>query len=156
MGEDKTPVLAMRLPVYRADMPVQTVEQRRAHYLGSVGAGFHVQELMRGALGASLLRYMRFKVYDAGPAQRYVAESSIVDEQRLLFDSTTLAPPRATARSQGDASVRAMLPMEVAGRIWEIHFSAPRQALVKGIDRALPLIVLGAGLLASLLLSAVL
>jgi len=24
--------------------------------------------------------------------------------------------------------------MEVAGRIWEIHFNAPRGALIKGID----------------------
>src|SRR6266496_2573826 len=37
--------LAMRLPVYRKGMPVDTVEQRRVAYLGSVGSGFNVENL---------------------------------------------------------------------------------------------------------------
>jgi hypothetical protein len=35
--------------------------------------------------------------------------------------------------------------MEVAGRLWEVHFSAPRQALIDGIDMALPWLVLCGG-----------
>jgi diguanylate cyclase (GGDEF)-like protein len=154
--KDSPPVLPMRFPVYRAGMPAQTVEQRRAHYIGSVGAGFYVQELMRGVLEESTLRHMRFKFYDGAPVQSYVAGSGAADEQRLLFDSRSLVQPPAAESPKGDALIRAMLPMEVAGRIWEIHFSAPRQALVKGIDRTLPSLVLGVGLLASLLLSATL
>src|SRR6266581_3385272 len=153
--KDKAPLLAMRLPVYRGDGPLQSVEQRRARYVGSVGAGFIVQELMRGALADSTLRYVRFKFYDGGPVQSYVAGSDAVDEQRLLFDSRNLVPPSAAESAKGAALIRALLPMEVAGRIWEIHFSASRGALIKGIDRALPLLALGAGLLTSLLLSAV-
>src|SRR5438477_495163 len=42
--------LGMRLPVYRKGMPVETVEQRRAAYIGSAGAGFNVEHLMREAL----------------------------------------------------------------------------------------------------------
>ena len=41
--------LAMRLPVYKKGMPIDTVEQRRTAYLGSVGAAFDVESLMRGA-----------------------------------------------------------------------------------------------------------
>ena len=58
--------LAMRLAVYRKGMPINTVEQRRAAYLGSVGAGFNVENLMREALNDEMLRYMRIRLYDAG------------------------------------------------------------------------------------------
>src|SRR6266436_9709892 len=42
--------LAMRLAVYHPAMPIDTVERRRAAYLGSVGAGFNVEHLMKGVL----------------------------------------------------------------------------------------------------------
>jgi len=54
--------LAMRLPVYRNEMPLDTVEQRRAAYTGSVGAGFNVENLMKGAFSEAALRYLRFRV----------------------------------------------------------------------------------------------
>src|SRR6266705_5026312 len=47
--------LAMRLAVYRKGMPVDTVEQRRMAYLGSVGAGFDLENLMRGMLNEEIL-----------------------------------------------------------------------------------------------------
>src|SRR6266705_3179797 len=60
--------LAMRLAVYKKAMPVDTVEQRRAAYIGSVGSGFDVENLMREALNEEMLKYMRIRLYDTGSA----------------------------------------------------------------------------------------
>src|SRR4029077_17144864 len=67
--------LAMRVAVYRSGMPVDTVEARRAAYDGSVGAGFNVENLMRGVLNEETLRHIRFKLYDAGRAVERRASS---------------------------------------------------------------------------------
>src|SRR5260370_27476270 len=80
----------MRLTVDRAGMAVETVEQRRAAYLGSVGAGFRVKELMQGVLDEHALEFMRFKLYEAGPAESYAAARHTASADRLLFDSKDL------------------------------------------------------------------
>jgi len=45
--------------------------------------------------------------------------------------------------------------MEIAGRIWEIHFSAPKDAIIDRTDKLLPSMVLAGGLLSSALLFSV-
>src|SRR5882672_8716195 len=77
--------LAMRLAVYRKGMPVHTVEQRRAAYVGSVGAGFDVESLMREALSEEMLRHKRIRLYDAGSASGE-PDSDPSKVKRLLFD----------------------------------------------------------------------
>jgi signal transduction histidine kinase/CheY-like chemotaxis protein len=160
IGQGDAVALPIRLAVYRRDMPLETVAQRRAAYLGAVGAGFLVRELMQGVFDEPVLRYLRVRLYDAGAASSYVAPARGIDGERPLFDSRDLVKPSgasgASGAGGGDAYFRAMLPMEVAGRTWEIHFSAPRQALVNGIDLALPWLALGGGLLISALLFAIL
>src|SRR5712692_3443828 len=149
--------LAMRLAVYRNGMPIDTVEQRRAAYLGSVGAGFNIDNLMRGVLDEKMLRYMRFVVYDAGPTPDRPDFPS-ASGKRLLFDSTQLIH-RSPAQSAADDPSRMfvhVLPIEVAGRIGEIHFSAPKEAVIERVDRLMPSIVLVGGLLSTLLLFGVL
>jgi signal transduction histidine kinase len=149
--------LAMRLPVYMKGMPVDTVEERRVAYIGSVGAGFGVESLMRGALNEEMLRHMRFRLYDAGSAidQR---DSHSPGEKRLLFDSDQLAK-RSLAQSAIDASNPAFvheLPVEIAGRLWEFQYSAQKGSIISDIDRILPPVILAGGLLSSLLLFGVL
>jgi diguanylate cyclase (GGDEF)-like protein len=145
--------LAMRLPVYRSGMPVETVEQRRAAYVGSVGAGFFVKELMRGVMDEQALGFMRFKLYEAGPAEKYVATRS-VSADRLLFDSKDLSKPAGAVADASDenSSFKTVLPIEIAGRIWEVHFSTPRKALIGSVDAALPWLVLAGGLITTALL----
>src|SRR5712691_2678053 len=65
-GPNRHVGFAMRLPVYRLGQPVDTVEQRRAAYAGSIGAGFRVKELMKGVLSEDTLPHFRFRLYDAG------------------------------------------------------------------------------------------
>jgi signal transduction histidine kinase len=149
--------LAMRLGVYRNGMPVETVVQRRAAYVGSVGAAFDVESLMRGALSEDTLRYMRFRLFDAGSA---VAQSNTrsPEPSRLLFDSDQLTR-RSPNRAQIDTLVPAIvhvLPVQIAGRLWEFQYSARAESIVGDLDRILPPLVLAGGLLSSVLLFGVL
>jgi signal transduction histidine kinase len=149
--------LAMRLAVYRQGMPSNTVEQRRAAYIGSVGAAFDVEYLMREALNDEMLRYMRLRLYDAGASggQRDPAPPG---EPRLLFDSF-----RLSGRGSGGAEIGPpgaefvhVLPVEIAGRVWNFQYSAPKNAIISDIDRLLPPAVLTGGILFSLLVFGVL
>ena len=146
--------LAMRLPVYRNRMPLETAEQRRAAYLGSVGAGFNVERLMAGVLEEKTTRYMRFRVF--GPAIDGSASSP--GKERLLFDSNLLIHESAAQSAADDPRVvfTRVVPMEIAGRIWEIHFSTRKDAVIDRVDRLVPSIVLLAGLFSSFLLFGVL
>ena len=145
--------LAFRLPVYRGGMPADTVEQRRAAFIGSVGAGFNVDNLMKGVLDEEPARYMRFKLYDAGPAVKPPISKS-VDTERLLFDSyqSIQATSSQPATDDPGSVFTRVLPMEVGGRIWQVHFSARKNVIITGIDALLPWMVLGGGLLSILLL----
>ena len=134
--------LAMRLAVYRSGMPVRTVEDRRAAYLGSIGAGFNVEDLMRGVLNESTMRYIRLKLYDVGAAAGPLIDNS-PDKEWLLFDSG------AVAESEPDSVFRHSLSTEVGGRVWKVQFTAPKKAIIGTVDALLPWTVMVGGLLSS-------
>ena len=143
--------LAMRLAVYRRDMVHDTVEQRRAAYLGSVGAGFNVENLMKDVLDEKMSSQLRFRVYGNTPILDRANSSS---QERLLFDS---AARGAQPRPEDPASVFSrVLPVEVAGQVLEVHFTARKDSIIEPINRILPLLVLLGGILLSLFLSGVL
>jgi PAS domain S-box-containing protein len=147
--------LAMRLAVYRSGMPVETIEQRRAAYLGSVGAGFNVQQLMKGAVDNELARFIRFKLYDAGSATDR-SEATASAPERLLFDSAGAWDPSSGKAEDTARMFSRVLPMELGGRIWEIHFSAQKRHALEPVDALLPWVVLLGGMLSSGLLFGVL
>jgi len=143
----------MRLAAYRGGVALDNLNGRQAAYIGSVGAGFNVERLMKGVLDKETARYMRFGVYDAGPAS--VGTISIAkSDDRLLFDSYSSFPADSLPNSptDPDAVFTRILPMEVGGRVWNIHFEAPKAAIIDPIDTLLPWMVLGGGLLSSFLL----
>jgi diguanylate cyclase (GGDEF)-like protein/PAS domain S-box-containing protein len=149
--------LSMRLPVYRSGMPVETVEQRRTAFVGSIGAGFRVKGLMQGVLDEQALKFLRFRLYESGPAESYVANVAAKDvagADRLLFDSKDLLKTADTVADPGgeDTAFKAILPIEVAGRVWEVHFSTPHKAVIGNVDAALPWLVLAGGLMTTVLL----
>ena len=152
-GRSRSVFLAMRLPTYQSGMPVETVEERRAAYTGSVGAGFRVRELIQGALDTSKLQSLQFRLYDAGPIKDKTP-SAAIREDRLLFDSDDLLDASLTASKAGgpDALFTTNLPMEVGGRIWEVRFNAKKEAIIDRTDALLPWLTLAAGLVSSLLL----
>ena len=153
-GRDKEYIgLGMRLGVYRSGMPLNTVEQRRAAFFGSVGAGFNVEHLMKDVLEEETLRHLRFKLYGA---ESIVSGSASGSERRrfLLYDSSPLtrASPAQDDANDPDALFTNTLPMDVGGRTWQVHFSARKDTIIGRVDALLPWLALAGGLLSSTLL----
>ena len=138
-------------------MPVDTVEQRRAAYVGSVGSGFDVESLIREALNEEMLRYMRIGLYDAGSAVDSL-DSDSSGGKRLLFDSDrrTKGSLYQSAIDASSSTFVHVLPVEIASRVWEFQYSARKDAVISRLDRAWPFWVLAGGLLSTLLLFGVL
>jgi diguanylate cyclase (GGDEF)-like protein len=144
--------LAMRLAVYAKDRPLDTPEARRSAFIGSVGAGYRVAEMMRGALDYERLGHIRYRLYDRGPVGNPVPSDALRPEM-LLFDSRELAPLAIAARY--DVMDKAALHSEnisfpVGGRLWEVQFTTP--ASFSSLERLLPLMALLFGVAASALL----
>lgn len=151
-GEKKMVGLAIRMPLYRSGMPLDSVTQRRAAYYGSVGAGFNLNALMLGAVDDSTLRHMRVRLFDTGQAAKNPVLGT-EDLDRLLFDSGPAAqdPGRGAVEEANDYFIQ-RVSMTVGPRVWEAEFTMHRSALVGGFDTFLPWIMLIGGVLGSTLL----
>jgi signal transduction histidine kinase len=108
------PGFVARAPIYRENMPVDTVEQRRAAFIGVVAIVFRVEDLMRAVIDPALLRHMSLKIVDTGEA----SDPAAVDgAQDVLYDSREpgmrILPNRVV---QGQISV--------AQRHWQVQYSA--------------------------------
>ncbi|MES2070671.1 MAG: EAL domain-containing protein [Pseudomonadota bacterium] len=154
-GPNKHVALAMRMPVYRNDMPQNSVEQRRAAYLGSVGAGFNVKRLMQGVLDKDGLQNMRFRLYDHGVADEGKPGPLLHNRDNFLFDSDQLlaAPYVESDLDAGGDLLKSSLTMEIGGRTWELIFSARPEAVINRFDASLPWLALLGGMLSSVFLS---
>ena len=155
VGKDGSVGLAMRLAVYRNGAPLGTAAQRRAAFLGTVGAGYNVRKLMAGVLDETTMTTMRYRLYDAGAVGASPAGAA---QPTLLFDSAQSAPgaPLDDFRVIGDVPrFDAVVPLELASRKWQLDFSAPQRAFIDRMDAVLPWVVLAGGLLCSVLLFAV-
>ena len=99
--------LAMRLPVFRAGMPQGGIEERRAAYIGSVGAGFRVAGMLRDVLKDDASGRLRLRLFDGGPAGATTAAGAAeppapaMNPDNLLFDTAAGreagAPPNGRA-----------------------------------------------------------
>lgn len=145
--------LAMRLPIYRGGMPTNTIAERRAAYIGSVGVGFNIAALVRGVLDEMPLRQVRLALFDAEQAAAPGAE--IAKRQTPLFDSglASGAAPWWQARESGDYLSTTVL-IDYNGRIWQAHFSARKSELYTKFDAYLPWLALLAGFISTMLLFA--
>ncbi|GJI95675.1 hypothetical protein RugamoR57_23930 [Duganella caerulea] len=134
--------LAMRLPLYRKDMPLNDVAQRRAAYIGSVGIGFSVPRLVRAAMDQMQVRDVHLMLYDEGKN----ADGSNAP-QTLLYDN------RASAKGSPRAGEHftIVLPLDFNGRQWSAHFSAPKSVWYSRFDAFLPWLSMACGFVGSLL-----
>ncbi|MBI1891548.1 MAG: CHASE domain-containing protein [Burkholderiales bacterium] len=153
VGPNRHPALAMRLPLYRHGMPLNTVEQRRAAYYGSVGAGFDIHKLMADALDKNMQPHMRVRLYDTGLnyEQRSIGTT---DPGRLLFDSeheNADVKPQSIRPQPRDKFFK-RVPLQVGSRVWEVEFSAIKSGMLSPLEIALPWVVLAICLTAALLL----
>ncbi|NEX64388.1 sensor histidine kinase [Noviherbaspirillum galbum] len=138
--------LSMRLPLYHRGMPLDTVEDRRAAYFGTVGAGFDINKLMEGAINRTHVPHLGFRIFDAGRKDGKLA-SGTTDPSLLLYDSNDGKTPT------GDKpALHQRVPIEVGPRVWEADFQIDKSLIDEGFEVYIPGIVLVLGLLASALL----
>jgi signal transduction histidine kinase len=127
--------LAMRLPIYRSDMPDTSVASRRAYYLGSVGIGFSVNKLVVGVLDQLPVREVRMIITDV-TNDRGSRDSD--GKSRLLFDSA--ARPNIAVRppAAGKDDFTETLEMNFGKRRWQADFFVQRSHLYSDFDTLLP------------------
>jgi signal transduction histidine kinase len=143
--------LGMRLPVYRPDMPMETVEQRRAAYLGSVGLAFNVEQLMGGVLDELPVPGMRMSLIGLTDGLRPVDPKRPI----LLYDS--LAPRGTRPISVPPVSLdeySITLPVEFSQRNWQVIFRVKKSAMLTGIDPIVPWLGMTTGVVSTALLYA--
>ncbi|BDB29272.1 EAL domain-containing protein (plasmid) [Cupriavidus sp. P-10] len=157
--------IALRLPVYRKVPNLDSVEARRAAYVGSVGAGIRVADLLKDLVSNENLRWVRFRVYDAGD---FAAPAAAPSATNLLYDSQTGMPKpglgRAVEQSAAETAAEGQaepiarphdliknVDRNFGGRRWVIAFAADPRAL-GGPQRYLRMLVIVSGGVISVLL----
>jgi two-component system sensor histidine kinase/response regulator len=143
--------LGMRLPVFRTGSATNTVEQRRAAYLGSVGVGFSVPALVQGALQDMALPAMELALYADGAPDPEHRSLTIGAADRLLFDDH-----RGLTPAHSGEVLESVLPVDFNGSLWKARFRVRKSDLLSGFDRYFPLLAMGTGAAGTLLLYALL
>lgn len=152
--------LALRLPVYRAGAAIGSLSQRRAAYIGSVGAGFLVAEMLSNLPGVPPA--VRVRLFEGGP-EPIVAEAGgapATSSDRLVFDSAASgvgdSPSAATKPDlslAGESSFRRIQSFTLGDRVWDVEVSAPAAEVLQAHEQWLPHAVLVAGIVVAVLLS---
>jgi signal transduction histidine kinase len=142
--------LAMRLPVYRYGMARDTVERRRAAYIGSLGIAFAVPLLMEGIGEKIPFPNVRMTLIDLD-GDSYGKNRKRPGKGRVLFDS--LATPRNPTPPLANASdhFTAQFDINYNGRPWIAVFSIPQRNMYTGYAEYFPWLALAAGFITSLL-----
>ena len=141
--------LALRVPVYRRGMPVSTVTQRRAAFLGVVSSAIRVDDLVGSLLGRQLGSDFDLIIHDLGFVGRD-APAAEPNSENVVFDS---GPTFGNAGVRaGERSVRSrIMTLDVAERVWRLDFSAPALP-AHSAGGVLPQVILMGGIVTSLLL----
>lgn len=138
--------LGLRMPVYRTAGLPPDVETRRAAYAGSVGIGFSIPALVRGALpgGDAPVALQLYAAADnraAGPLRVNGADT-------LLYDGVD----RALAAD--DDVLDTVLPVRFDDNLWKARFVARRADLAGDFGRVFPWLAGAGGFGATLLMYA--
>ncbi|HSL01009.1 MAG TPA: CHASE domain-containing protein, partial [Rubrobacteraceae bacterium] len=137
-GYPRQPGFLVYTPVYRGGAPQETADERREALQGYIVSVFDTGELLEGIFGAQAGPQIGLEVFDG-------AEPTPTN---LLHDDD-----RSSITQDGTArgGLRDVTTLEVAGRIWSLHFDAPR-SFGSGWQANLPPFVLLSGLAISLML----
>ncbi|WP_229207415.1 MULTISPECIES: CHASE domain-containing protein [unclassified Duganella] len=144
--------LGVRHPVYRSGMPLTTVAERRAAYLGSVGAGFSIPKLIQGAIDEMAVRQVHLMLYADGSAHVEQRRLVIEGSDRLLFNDTgeiTATPLPAAQRAD---YLETVLPIDFNGSLWKAQFQVRKDVLMTGFDVYFPWIATLTGFAGTLLI----
>lgn len=142
--------LALRLPVYRSDLPNDSVQARRLAYLGSAGLGFGLAPLVAGVLDEFPVKGVRLVLTEV---TALAPEPGEAPPRAVLYDSlATGALPNPAPPQAGDGIFAASLPIEFNQRVWRADFSIPKSDMYTRFDMYYPwLAALAAGMSTALL-----
>jgi signal transduction histidine kinase len=146
--------LGMRMPIYRTGMPRDTVEQRRAAYVGSVGIGFSVHRLVYGLLEQLPVKTMRMVITGLSPEER--PGGPLGPDRRIVLYDTAAEAAQAEHkinRATGDLFQTSM-PVGFSHRGWEVTFSIPKSDMYTEVDVYTPILAGLAGVVSTALLYA--
>ena len=145
------PGFVARLPVYRQHMPVTTIGERRAAFVGVVAIVFRVDDLVREVVDPALLRHLDLQIVDMGAIAEIEngTPPAREDGAGLLFDSRDDGAARVLSRHTLQNHV------DVAQRRWQLRYSALAGSRY-GRDIAPPLLVGLGGVVISALIAALL
>ncbi len=136
-NEDVQAGTLMYVPHYDPEMPISTVEERRAAIIGWVYSPYRMRDLMRGILG-------RFDEEQQDRVRLQIYDDSI-SVSSLLYDSQ-----RNTINNTVSPKIRTItLPVEFNGTKWLLVFSQSREFF---FTRSTVLIVFFSGVIISVLL----
>jgi len=157
-GANGRAALALRVPVYRVGRPIDTVEQRRAAYLGSVGAGIWLAEMLANLPGVPM--QVRLRLYDQGlESVVHEARAAVaVVPNKLLFDTDNAdgGPSAARQRHIGvDGEIQSAQSFALGGRLWMVEVSGPVAGDTGLLEQWFPAIIVVAGSVMSALLAGV-
>jgi signal transduction histidine kinase len=125
-------------------MPVDTVEQRRAAYVGSVGIGFGVQRLVNGVL-EGLPQSMHLLITGMSPDEQPGGPRGAY-RRMVFFDNL------AGKRTSSGPKFEVTLPIGVRNRDLVAVFSMPKSELNSDLDTYLPWAAMLVGALGTFLL----
>jgi PAS domain S-box-containing protein len=109
------PGFVARAPVYQPNLPLETVEQRRAALVGWVAIVFRVKNLMQEVIDPALLSQLAFRIHDAGDVGG--GANAGPGKNNIMFDTSNPARPAV----EGLAVEKRL---KVAQRQWVVNFSA--------------------------------
>jgi signal transduction histidine kinase len=141
--------LGLRLPIYTAGAPVNTIAQRRAAYVGSVGIAFGVKRFVDGVLDELPLKTVRLSLFN------YIQTLNPEDlkPSQLIYDSSaTDDNPRPVQTFNDPTQYDVWLPVDFNGRQWTAHFTTPKVAVNRPSDSSFPMLAMLAGFTSTMLL----
>ncbi len=147
--------LSMRLAVHHKGSALDTLEQRRQAFVGTVGMGFSLSRLMTEAIMPSTLVSIRVRIHNVGRAEQPEVLSPPA-EGNLLIDSRTLHP-NATGNATSPLARSGNLlekrtRIEFGGALLELSYEGLPQAYSTPLSHMLPALVLVIGMVISFLL----
>ena len=145
-GPNRT-ALGMRLPVYRMGMPANSVSERRAAYIGSVGIAFSIDKLVKGVIDEMPLANVRMTLVDHAIG---------VDKRRgrVLFDTAAGVDPHTPQSLASSGRFVSTTKVDFNGRPWDATFSVAPQDMYTGFEQYAPWLAMLAGFVSSMLLYA--
>jgi PAS domain-containing protein len=139
--------LIINQPVYRAQMPIDTVEQRRSSLIGMLSVELDPSKLTNRLLNENI-------------SPKYYSEAQFVAGgdhfSRKMADQGTNSSPRVIIQSPtSDAQkYHSLIPIEIADTFWALKLSTDKSLILLSRNQTLPWVVLLTGLFISVLVSA--